>query len=204
MRLLFYALALAGVSASAATVYNETAGDLSNDGLSPTALTFTLGSNQVIGSTGRASATVGIDRDYFSFTVLAGQSLTAITLLPGTQVDGIFSFIGLQAGNQVTVSPAAVTAQGLLGWSHYSTADIGRNILGDMAIPANESTGFSVPLGPGTYSVWIQDFSVPTVPYGFDFTVAAATAATPEPGTFLPVMMAGVAFVSFRFRRLRG
>jgi hypothetical protein len=73
--------------------------------------------------------------------------LGSITELPGTQVGGALSFIGMEAGPQVTVSPDATTAAGLLGWAHYGPADINTNILPAMGIPAEGSSGFTAPLG---------------------------------------------------------
>ncbi len=75
------ALCCATVGAQASTVvWDESVnGDLSNDGLSPTALTFGAGSNAVLGTTGTpGSGSSGIDRDYFSFTVQTGFSVTSI------------------------------------------------------------------------------------------------------------------------------
>jgi len=199
MSLLLTAACVFGVSGRAGIIYNESSsGDLANAGGTPTFIGFSSGSNQVIGSTGRSSSTAAIDRDYFTFTVPVGLDLVSITPLPGTQVNGPISFIGLQAGNSFTVPPTQTDATGLLGWWHYSTADIGQDILSKMAIPSMGSSGFTPPLGPGSYSVWIQDFSVPTVNYGFDFELQAI----PEPGTFLPVaFVAAGTTVWLRLRR---
>lgn len=98
-------------------VYDEgISGDLSNDGLAPTVLDFGLGSNEVIGTTGGDEGAAF--RDYFTFTVQPGQLLAAIEVLPGTVTIGAVSFIGLEAGEQVTVAPDAASAAGLLGWWH--------------------------------------------------------------------------------------
>jgi hypothetical protein len=162
-----------------AIIYNESvSGDLSNSGLTPTGLTVANGSNQVFGTTG--AGTAGVDRDYFTFTVPAGLQLASITLLPGTMVGGASSFIGVEAGNQVTLPTNATVANGLLGWDHYTTSEINTNILATLAIPANGSSGFTPPLGAGSYSFWVQDFNAGPLAYGFDFNVAAA--AVPEPG----------------------
>src|SRR4051794_22479212 len=54
--------------AHAAVVYNESvSGDLSNSGLTPTAVSVGLGSNAIMGSTGFVGD--GVDRDYFSIIV---------------------------------------------------------------------------------------------------------------------------------------
>ena len=181
-----------------AVIYNEgVSGDLSNSGLTPTVVTVASGSNQVFGTTGTGNA--GVDRDYFTFTVPAGSQLSSITLLPGTTVGGAFSFIGVEAGNQVTLPTNAAVANGLLGWDHYSAAEINTNILATMAVPANGSSGFTPPLGAGSYAFWVQDFNAGPLAYGFDFNVTAA-AAVPEPGTGW-IFLAGLAFVGVMGRK---
>lgn len=177
-----------------AVVYNEAVnGDLSNDGLAPTVVAFAAGSNQVLGSTGRGTA---IDRDYLTFTIPVGLYMSSLTVLPTTTVGGATSFIGLEAGPQVTLATSATVANGLLGWWHYAPAD--GNILSNMAIPSNGSSGFSL-IGPGTYSVWIQDFNAGTFTYSFDF----ALAPTPEPSSLCSV---GILFLGgfLLLRRSRG
>ncbi len=157
------ALAALAVSqgAAAAMLWDESInGDLSNDGLTPTSLTFNSGSNQIIGATGDGG--LGVDRDYFRFTLAPDQVLTSITLLGNTTVSGSFSFIGIQPGPQLTVQPSGAGGNALLGWTHYSANDINHDILA-----AITPIGF---LAPGTYSVWIQDTGGP-VTYGFDFAV---------------------------------
>jgi hypothetical protein len=165
------------------TVYNESvSGDLSNLGLTPTLVTVLLGPNNIFGTTGKDATTGIIDRDYFTFTVPQGLELTATTVLSGTQTLGTLgeSFIGIESGPQVTLSTAATTAAGLLGWDHYDdTGDIGVNILPMMGTSGLGSTGFTGPLPAGTYSFWVQEASAGSVPYGLEFTVA-----TPEPATW--------------------
>ena len=193
-----------GVAAcsSAATITDESVvGDFSNSGAANTItkVNFTAGSNQILGATGRNSAGA-VDRDYLTFTVPTGLGLTAITPLPGTQSAGPLglSFIGLEAGNQLTLAPTAATAAGLLGWAHYSTSDIGVNILNTMATPNTGSSGFSVPLGPGDYAVWIQELSSGSLHYGFDF----ALGQVPEPGTWL-LLVSGITLFGAALRSRR-
>jgi hypothetical protein len=182
---------LYGTVAHGDTIYNESiSGDVSNSGLTPTLLPVSLGSNDVFGTTGK-NATTGVDRDYFTFTIPQGQYLTAITVLPGTQTLGPLgdSFIGIESGPEVTVSTAATTATGLLGWFHYDTGDIGANILPLMGTSGLGSTGFTAPLPAGTYSFWVQEGNVGTVPYGLEFTVA-----TPEPASWT-MLLTGLALL---------
>lgn len=193
--MLLFALTGASFSISAATVYDEAgSGDLSNSGLSPTGITVADGSNQIFGTTGRGTA--GIDRDYFTFTISSGFDLASLTVLPGTTSGGL-SFIGLQAGNQVTLPTNTSDATGLLGWWLYGPADINTDLLPEMAVPAQGSSGFSVPLAAGTYSVWVQDFNRGTFNYGFDLAVAPV-AATPEPSTY------GLALTALGFAAMAG
>ena len=203
VRLACIALTFALTSAaSAGVVWNETVnGDLSNAGSSPTFLgTLTAGSNQVFGLTGRpgpAPATPP-ERDYFFITVPSGLSLAKITLLPGNNM-GSLGFIGIQAGSAITLPVDASSAAGLLGWWHYAPADIGKDILLSMSVPANGSSGFTLPLGAGNYAFWVQDTSTPADPsipfnFGFDLTLV------PEPGTMAMILL-GLGGLGFSRRK---
>lgn len=190
-------IAVAAAPAAAAVAYDEgVSGDLSNNGLAPTAVTLGFGDNTIMGTSGRNQAGA-VDQDYFTFTLGANQYLTAIDILQGTVPIGL-SFIGVESGNQVTVGPTAATAAGLLGWAHYGTSDVGTDILDNMGIAANGSTGFSPPLGPGSYAFWVQEASPGTATYAFDFVVAQA----PEPSTWM-MMLAGFGLISIALRRRR-
>jgi hypothetical protein len=173
-----------GSSAFGGTLWNSAVdGPLSTSGLAPTALgPLTVGSNDVFATTG-SSPTGVVDLNYFVITVPTGFALGSITELPGTEVGGSLSFIGVEAGPQVTVSPNATSAAGLLGWWHYGPADINTNILPLMGIPSDGSSGFTPPLGPGQYSFWVQELSPGTFPFAFDFGLVS-TASVPEPETF--------------------
>ncbi len=181
-------------SAWATTVYDEgVSGDLSGSGASPSFVTMAAGSNVVIGSTGRVNGAV--DRDYFSFTVPVGLVLSAITPLTGTGVIGSLSFLGLQAGTQVT-APTGGPATALLGWHHYALADIGVNMLPGVGAGAG-AIGFTGPLPAGNYSVWIQETGVGTVPYLMEFSL---TAAVPEPASRLGLLLGLVGLAGLRLR----
>jgi hypothetical protein len=156
-------------TAHAATIWDEAQnGDLSNDGLSPTALIVSNGSNQVLGTTGTTSN--GIDRDYFKFTVPAGATLSAIQLLGNTAVSGSVSFIALQGGPQLTVTPTGGGVEQLLALGHYGNDQIGTDLLPTIKL------GPPGPLPSGTYSVWVQDTGGPAS-YGFDFVISPPAAA---------------------------
>jgi len=164
---LIAAAACQAAMASHAAVWDESlAGDLSNNGLAPSALAFSVGSNEVLGSVGNSGQ--GIDRDYFKFTVPPGAKLTSLRLLGNTSVSGAASFLALQEGPQVTVTPSGAGVENLLGFAHYGTEQIGTDIL-PLVVFNNLSGG----LPSGTYSVWVQDTGG-QVDYGLEFGIVSA------------------------------
>ncbi len=192
-------LAVSSPASAAATYSENISGDFSNLGLTPTPISLAFGNNIIEGWAGRVDG--AIDRDYFTFTLASGQALDAIQLLTPTATLG-FSFIGVQTGNQFTLDPGAADATGLLGWYHYSGADVGTDVLDNMGVSAAGSTGFSGPLGPGTYSFWIQEISPgPRVRYRINFLVGDYV-AVPEPATW-GMMLLGFGAVGYAMRRRR-
>ena len=164
-RLVFAAiLMLSGTASShAAIAWNEGAqGDLSNDRLAPTVLTLEPGSNSISGFTGNSGQ--GVDRDYVTFSVPDGSTLSALRILGTTTISGGSSFIALQAGPQITASPEGAGAASLLGYTHYSLDNVGINLLSFLAptLPGG--------LPAGTYSAWVQETGGP-VNYDFDFVL---------------------------------
>jgi hypothetical protein len=195
------ALALAlvvSVSASAATVWKESVnGDLSNNPLAPTILTLAPGSNDVIGKAGGppgSGALAPFDQDFFTFTVPNGYELTSLDAVKVHLLDptDTVAFIAIQGGSQITYDvspPFNGTAAGLLGWLHVAPGDQGTNILPAMGASGFGATGFTGPLGPGQYSVWVQD----DLPFKYDFSFEIGV---PEPSTWA-MMLVGFAALSF-------
>ncbi len=191
----FLVVSSLSIPAVAAIVYDESVnGQLSSDRLSPTVITVAPGSNQIYGDNGNLAPSV---RDYLTFTVPVDFMLTSITMLDAPV--GARGFIGLQAGNQLTLPPSTTTAAGLLGWWHYTAAGIGADIFPVMGVPANGSTGFAAPLGAGSYTLWIQDSSPGTFGYGFDLEIQQV----PEPGTWTTCVGALLAASLLRRKRTR-
>jgi hypothetical protein len=198
--LLGFALAaalLAGTAAQAAVAWDESSnGDLSNDGLAPSFAALVAGSNQLLGTTGRVMAGGAVDRDYLHFTVPAGHVLQSLQVLPGQVTLGGGAFIGLMAGPQFTVPPTTFSADGLLGWTLFGIDQEGTDILEIMSVPALGSSGFSIPLPAGDYSLWVQETSVGESVYKLDFVVAEV----PEAPTAL-AMLGGLALLGAALRR---
>lgn len=202
MGVLLAGLAVAGPAAAVTTHDEAGAGDFKNTGGDPTLVSLVAGDNDIIGTTG-ADASFVIDRDYFTFEVPANAELTALTVLPGTAVVGSDdfnqAFFAIQAGATMTVSPVSGSPAGLLGHAHYNGSDIGTNILPRIG-GGFGATGFSGALGPGDYTVWIQDFNPGASRYAFRFTLVQAP--VPEPATWMLTAL-GVGWIAARGRRRR-
>jgi hypothetical protein len=203
---LAFALIVSG-PATATTVWDESVnGALSGNPLAPTALTFTLGSNDVIGEAGEPTPNgplAPFGQDFFTFTVPTGfelKSLTAVSVDLFTPGDD-FAFIGLETGPQIThdVSPPLFggSATGLLGWRHVASSDQGADILPAMGVAGMGATGFAGPLGAGQYSVWVEDDK----PFSYDFSFKIA--AVPEASTWAMMLIgfAGLGYAGYRRAR---
>ena len=190
--------------AGAVTAWNEDPavnGDLSGNNADPTDVTFVPGQNDVLGQTGKAGTVT--DRDYFTFVIPNGYVLDALIVL-NAQLAPLSNaaFLGLQIGDEV-ISPVAPDASFLLGYKHFAPVDIGNDILPEIATAAN-AQGFTPPLGPGTYSVWIQDTNLGASIYALQFDVVLA----PGPETALLTLtglagLAGIRLVGNRIKRRR-
>jgi len=183
-------------AAEAGTSWDETVnGDLSNDGLAPTPLAVSAGSNLILGNAGGPSGG-DIDRDYFRFTVPAGSTWTGLTLLSNTAVAGGFSFVAIQVGPQLTVSPTGAGASDLLGFAHYDNGQIGTNLLPVIV------SGFSGALPSGIYSMWVQDTGG-LAQYGFDVVLTSAPPAANVPLPAAALWLLAGLFGLTSLRRLR-
>jgi hypothetical protein len=151
-------------------------GDLNTNPATPTALAFTIGSNTVTGTTGAVGGVV--DRDYITFTIAAGHSLTAINLLSFSPDN--LAFVSLNTGTTSFV-PSGATAASFLAGAHPNAADIGVDLLELMV--SESVTGNSLPapqLGPGDYCFLIQQTNPITQTYSLDFVIQAPVSTTEQ------------------------
>lgn len=170
-------------STAIAASWNETLqGDLSNDGLAPSTLALDLGVNSVKGS----YSGVAPERDYLAVTVPTGMQLSSLLIGEGFIQDDARSFIGVQAGATMTVSPTSGSSSGLLGFTHVQPS-LGVNILPDIGnTAAFGAIGFNGSLNAGTYTFWMQDTSGRgSFSYNFILT------AVPEPESYA-MLLAGL------------
>ncbi|MEM7145053.1 MAG: PEP-CTERM sorting domain-containing protein [Verrucomicrobiota bacterium] len=184
---------------SAATIIDEFAGgltdDLSNDPLMPTAVNLDVGINTFIGQVGAADT-----RDYFTFVIGAGESLTGIFLI--SYLDGTSGGVGNRGyimidDGATSVIPSGPTTNDFLGGSHLDTVvfpDATTNVLTTLALPAAGGVGFSAPLGPGTYTVNVQQTGSQLSNYELNFEVV------PEPSS-VALLFGAAGIAGWYYRR---
>jgi hypothetical protein len=164
---------LVAFNAYAATVYDEAIrGDLSNDNLNPTIINLDVGTNLISGSTIHQPS---LDRDFFTVTIGTGHRLEAIMLSSYSNTDDL-GFIGYKAGGQFpNLGFTGVDGWGLIGGP--PGLSVGDDVLSFLA---------RGPVGPGTYSFWLQETSG-NMTYTLDYQVAAV----PLPAA-LPLFLSGL------------
>ncbi len=153
-------------------------GDASDDRFAPTIVALAEGVNTLRGFSGQSPTPDVHDLDYITFTIPAGYQLERF-VLQSASVGGAFSFVGLQAGPIITI-PADWTSvdSPLLGWAHFGSAEIGLDLLPDMANSPG-SVGFSGPLQAGTYALWIMELDTGE-PHTYSFGLAVTAVPAPS------------------------
>jgi hypothetical protein len=161
----------------------------SNIASAATPLVFDLGVNTVSGTMGAdAGEGIPLDRDFFTFTLSPGQSLTSINMLAFSHVGQ--SFYAIAPGTSISLVSSAGHLSNVLitGTGEY---------LDDLDAGAYDGgTGLTAPLGPGTYTIWFQELAS-QVNYSTAYTVV------PEPGTTLSLLSGAATLLHLRRRRDR-
>ena len=173
--------------------WNESVdGDLSTDPSTPTPIVFGLGGNVITGDV----QAPGDTRDYLTFTIAPGQVLTSILQWQWEDLTlggpGNTGYTAINAG-ATSLIPSAGNAASFLGGNHLTPQPAGTDILPGLAAAALAGTGFTAPLGPGTYSYVIQQTGPEHTGYSLEFVV------TPSPGTGL-LALSGSLFLARRRR----
>jgi len=186
------AIGLIPATGWSAIIWDEaTQGDLSGNRAAPTALTLTLGSNNLL------ATTQGGDLEYVTINVPGGHSLSSLFLQSYVGNDAT-AFIGMQTGTTFTESPSNPNVANLLGWTHFGP---GPGNVGDDLLPQIGSglgaQGFTPPLGANSYTLWLQQLGQP-VTYQLDFEVTAV----PEPRS-APICAACLLVAAWVVRRIR-
>ena len=202
--------ALVAAAPAKATIYDEAvSGDLSNDKAAPTALTLMPGLNSVSGTVAGFPEFGGTDpQDWVSFTIPAGFVMTSYVNSKYVSTDDQ-GFTGFRFGSSFPVDE--FTAGSYAGYAHFGFAatnpdgnpvpasTVGLDLLPLMADPsfAPGATGFTPPLGAGTYTFLIQQGDPVTTGYEFDITVRSV----PDPGSSLCLLgIGGLATLALRRR----
>jgi hypothetical protein len=170
---LFATFAVACLSVPALAVpfnFNETTnGDLSGLSSTPTFLTAGIGSNFLSGAVG------GSDADFFSFTVGAGQILTAIRLDSWSSSSNPQSNLTFMAYGDVSDGVAVSNPFDTSQWDGLglfnSVSSLGKDIL-ETEVPVG-GLGFASSLGPGIYTFWLNETNGRDT-YRLNFQIGAA------------------------------
>jgi PEP-CTERM motif len=201
--------ALLATAPAKAILFDEAvSGDLSNNPAAPTALTLTPGSNSVIGTVNGFGN--NDPQDWVSFTIPTGFVMTSYFNAKYHSGDAQ-GFTGFQFGSSFSGDP--FMAISYAGYAHFgfaannpddnptSSSTVGVNLLPLMADPsfAPGTTGFTPPLGAGTYTFLIQQGDDVTTGYRFNMNVRPAS--VPEPGSSLCLLgIGGLAIMALRRR----
>ena len=189
----------AGLATSAnAQVFDDAVnGNASSDGAAPTPVTFSLGSNIINGTV----TSPGNVRNFYTFTIGAGQELSAINLDAISVVDAagaVSSDPGFYALIDGTTGTNPVDGFANLGGEFYDPSSLGVDLLAGISDGGESSgSGFSS-IGAGDYTFVIQQTGDEVSSFSLDFQV---TTAVPEPTS--TVLLAGLGLVGLARRRRR-
>ena len=172
---ILFAAATISTFSSATVIHDEALlGDLSNDPLAPTSLTFGVGSNEISGTVVNTNDT----RDYFTFTIGDGLVLDSIDVVSYFDVNGNNpdnGFTAINAGTTTTQPGMGSVDADFLGGAHVGADQLpgtGGSLAADLARAENIGTTFDFPLTAGDYSFLIQQTGPENTGYTLDFVVS--------------------------------
>jgi len=162
-----------------ATFAEDALGDFSGNGAAPTDIgTLALGTT-VVTATQQGDPR---DIDYVTFTVPEGMQLSGLTGVAYEAAPGNLAFLGIERGAVAVTDPAAADASTLLGGLAYGHYVVSVDIL-DIVGSLSGAQGFDGPLGPGEYTLWLnQTGPTSTVSLGLELTEAGADQSDPPGG----------------------
>ena len=191
-----------------AFAWNEAVdGNLSTNANSPTPIPFVVGNNTVAGSV--TSGAPSDTRDYITFTIPPGQRLTALRVITWENLPGGGTpnrgFHGINSGATSFV-PDTSTDTSFLGGDHLDPLPSGTDLLPELSDGDTAGIGFTVPLGPGTYSYVIQQTGPQLNGYNLQFEVSAlqnVPASNAWVSAALAALVGAVGFYLVRRKRVR-
>ena len=195
-----YASSVDTFSATRASIFDDSVnGFASSNGASPTQVGFSLGSN-TIGGTVSTDASINNTRNFYTFSIGAGQELASINLLENTVDLGSGSnaadpgFFALVSGN-TAATPGSGFAN--LGGALFAPTDpFGTDLLGEISTGGiSGGTGFST-IGPGDYTFVIQQTGNEVSNFLVDFVVVPEPSSAP----LLGLMSVAVCLIGRRRR----
>jgi len=175
------ALALCAAPAAGQVVYDEAVhGPLSTNNLNPTDLgVLRVGVHTVSGTV--VDAIAAGDVDVFTFEIAAGTALTGLFATAYQGSDPVL-FMAIAAGPSFPFNAGELFGgdqDAYLGSLHFGALEValGTDLLPGLGAGENTGgagSGFVPPLGPGIYTMYIQQTGPTPVSYGLAFVVVPA------------------------------
>jgi hypothetical protein len=167
---------------------------------------FLPGVNQVTGQvTAIGPGGSNFTNDVFAFEIPAGAQLNSITLTSFSTSSGGGMFMMLDDSAVFEFQPEEINDDFflpdlslILGGTVVGGADVGTDVLDNLQLAASFGNGsfFTTPLGPGSYSVYLQE----TAAFS-NYSLAFNVTTIPEPSAWIAVAAITSAAVLIRRRK---
>ena len=171
-------------------------GELSNNGATPTALTFNLGANTIVGSfgsNGQSGANNGNDADVFTFNLGPNLIVDSISTTRDGTARSFFGYSNSATATLASDNTNNFDAGGLFANGESATASLST---------FDPASGLSpiesvLPLGSGDHSFFFQETAAGEFNYSVTFNVVSSV---PEPSS-TALLILGLAGVATRRRK---